>query len=50
MCAPVERVLQLLDELDDVVAWLGHAWLRLAWRGAGLVGLCAAALAAYLPF
>jgi hypothetical protein len=45
----MERVLQLMDELDDVVAWLGHAWLRLAWRGAGLAGLCAIVLAAYLP-
>jgi hypothetical protein len=45
----VERVLQLLDDLDDVIACVMQARLTLAWRGAGVAGLLAAVLAVSIP-
>ena len=45
----MERVLQLLDDLDDVIACVMQARLTLAWRGAGVAGLLAAVLAVSIP-
>jgi hypothetical protein len=45
----VEIFLQLLDDLDDLVACVNQAWLAVAWRGAGIAGLLAAVLAVSLP-
>jgi hypothetical protein len=45
----VERVLQMLDDLDDVASWIHQAWLAIAWPAAGLAGLLAVILAVALP-
>lgn len=45
----MERILQLLDDLDDVMACVNQAWLTVAWRGAGVAGLLAAVLAVSIP-
>jgi hypothetical protein len=45
----LERVVQLLDDLDDVVACVNQAWLAVAWRGAGIAGRLGVVLAAALP-
>lgn len=45
----MERVLQILDDLDDLAACVNHAWLAMAWRGAGLASLATVALVLFLP-
>jgi hypothetical protein len=45
----VERVLQLLDDVDDLAAWAHQAWLPLAKRAAGLAGLLTLTLVVFLP-
>ena len=45
----MERVLQILDDLDDVAAWLHLVSLAFAWPAAGLTGLLAAILVVMLP-
>lgn len=45
----VERVLQLLDDLDDLLAYASFSCTALAWRLAGLAGGLAAAFAVSLP-
>lgn len=45
----MERVLQILDDLDDLVAYASFSCTALSWRLAGLAGGLAAAFAVTLP-
>lgn len=45
----MERVLQLLDDLDDLLAYASFSCTVLSWRLAGLAGGLVAAFAVSLP-
>ena len=45
----MERIIQFLDEVDEILAVFGHVWEAASWRLAGFTGLFIGTLAAVFP-